>query len=210
MSRSRPPLTRDEILETALKLVDEGGLEALSMRKLAAELKVEAMSLYNHVRDKDDLLHGLTNLVLGGIKQPEQDLSWRETLEYFAVSLYQALLEHPALVRVIEQVEPASPRVLEGMERVFTALDQSGLNPREQVSAFRGLVAMCLGFVNAHTLGLTASREEAQAQWERWNSEQFTGSGLPYLVKIAPYFQETHADEDFRFMLRAYLEALCP
>ncbi len=96
------------------------------------------------------------------------------------------------------------------MERVFTALDQSGLNPREQVSAFRGLVAMCLGFVNAHTLGLTASREEAQAQWERWNSEQFTGSGLPYLVKIAPYFQETHADEDFRFMLRAYLEALCP
>ncbi len=104
MSRSRPPLTRDEILETALKLVDEGGLEALSMRKLAAELKVDAMSLYNHVRDKDDLLHGLTNLVLGGIKQPEQDLSWRETLEYFAVSLYQALVEHPALVRVIEQV----------------------------------------------------------------------------------------------------------
>lgn len=208
MPRSRPPLTRDEILETALKIVDEQGLEGLSMRKLAAQLKVEAMSLYNHVKDKNDLLNGLANLVLSRINQPDERLSWQQTLEYFAVSLYGVFLEHRALVRIIEQAELGTPQVLRGMERVLLALDESGLSPREQVSAFRGLVAMCLGFVDAHTLGLTASKEEAQAQWENWDSQQFTGSGLPYLAKMAPYFQETHADDDFRFMLRVYLEAL--
>jgi AcrR family transcriptional regulator len=208
MPRSRPPLTRDKILETALTIVDTQGLAGLSMRKLAAELQVEAMSLYNHVKDKDDLLNGLTNLVLSRIAQPTEQLAWPKMLEYFAVSLYQAFLEHPALVTVLESSQPASLRVLQGMERVLLALKESGLSPREQVSAFRGLVAMCLGFVLAHTQGLTSSKLKTEAHWAQWDGQHFTNSHLPQLVELAPYFQETHADEDFRFMLRAYLQAL--
>lgn len=166
------------------------------------------MSLYNHVRDKDDLLHGMVNLVLGQIPQPAEELGWPETVASFARSLYAALLAHPTLVTVIELVEPASGQVLAGMERVLLALRAAGLSPREQVSAFRGLVALVLGFVLAHTRGLTGSKEQAQAQWEQWNSQAFTSSERPYLVEIAPYFQETHADEDFAFVLEAYLNAL--
>ena len=60
--RSRIPLTRERVLRTAIDNADEGGIEALSMRKLAQALNVEAMSLYNHVANKDDVLYGITNL----------------------------------------------------------------------------------------------------------------------------------------------------
>ncbi|HNP72017.1 MAG TPA: TetR/AcrR family transcriptional regulator C-terminal domain-containing protein [Kouleothrix sp.] len=208
MPRSRPPLTRDEILSTALAIVDAQGLEGLSMRKLAAALGVKVMSLYNHVRDRDDLLHGMVDRVLASITQPAENLAWPATLEYFAQSLYGALIVHPALVTEIEQAEPLSGRVLMGMERVLLALKAAGLSPREQVSAFRGLVAVVLGFVLAHTRGLTVSRADAQATWERWDSQQFTGSERPYLIELAPYFQDTRADDDFAFVLQAYLDAL--
>lgn len=206
MPRSRTPLTRDRILQTALNIVDEQGLDGLSMRKLAAELDVEAMSLYNHVKDKDDLLNGLTNLVLSGIELPDERLSWQKTLEYFAASIYQAFLKHPSLVTVIESYAPGDLHVLQGMERALLALEKAGLKPREQVNAFRGLVAMCLGFVLAHTRGLTSSKQEAEAQWAQWTSEPWDKANLSHLARFAPYFQETHPDEDFKFMLRAYLE----
>src|SRR5919106_1808418 len=66
--RGRAPLSRERVLRTAIRLADQGGIEALSMRKLGQELGVEAMSLYNHVASKDDLLDGITDLVLSEIE----------------------------------------------------------------------------------------------------------------------------------------------
>lgn len=208
MPRKRPPLTREEILQTALQLVDEQGLDGLSMRKLAAALKVEAMSLYNHVNDKQDLIDGLLLLVLSGIPFPTDPLPWQETLRRYAQGLYGTFTQHPALVPALEKMNTFSPMILRGMELVLGALAESGLSPRQQVAAFRGLNALTMGFVMGHTQGLSITREQAVELWQQWDSQQMRQSGLPHLMRLAPHFEDIHPDEDFQFVLSAFIAAL--
>jgi AcrR family transcriptional regulator len=210
MPKNRTPLSRDRILTTALEILDEQGLGGLSMRKLAATLNVEAMSLYNHVKDKHDLMNGLCDLVLARIEMPSASLPWNSRLEAMATNLYEALIQHPALVIVLasETGKPSDLKVLQGMDSLVGALAESGLSPHQQVSAYRGLLAMCLGFVLAHTQGLSKTKAQAQADWDNWSSNQWNPDVLPHLAQLAPQFLQTHADDDFKFMLGAYLTAL--
>lgn len=89
------PLTADRVLREALKLADEQGLEALSMRNLAQVLKVEAMSLYNHVEGKEQILDGLVELVAGEIELPATGGDWRAAMRRRALSAHQVLMRHP-------------------------------------------------------------------------------------------------------------------
>jgi TetR/AcrR family transcriptional regulator, tetracycline repressor protein len=180
------------------------------MRKLAATLNVEAMSLYNHVKDKQDLLDGLCDLVLSQIERPAASLSWSQRLETIAMHLYAALIRHPALVLILasEKGRPTDLRVLEGIDSLVAALAESGLSTHQQVSAYRGLLAMCFGFVLTHTQGLSKTREQAQQAWDQWDSHQWNPDVFPHLAQLAPQFQQTHAEDDFKLMLRAYLNAL--
>lgn len=82
------------MLQAAIALADEAGIEALSMRKLAKELGVEAMSLYNHVSSKDDLLNGIVDLVVGEIELPAADGDWRDAIRKCAISAHDVLLRH--------------------------------------------------------------------------------------------------------------------
>src|SRR5689334_12975423 len=100
--RRRTPLSRDRVLHTALALADEIGVESLSMRRLAKELGVEAMSLYNHVRDKEDLLSGLVDLVFAEIEPPTLENGWREAMRGRANATRQALRRHPWAIGLME------------------------------------------------------------------------------------------------------------
>src|SRR6266516_3900231 len=93
-SEPRVPLSRERILRAAIELADENGLESLTMRKLGQALGVEAMSLYNHVANKDDLLKGLADLVLGEFELPSADEDWDVALRKTAVSAHDALQRH--------------------------------------------------------------------------------------------------------------------
>jgi AcrR family transcriptional regulator len=90
---SRVPLNRERVLRAALDFADEHGLEALSMRKLAQELGVEAMSLYNHVENKDDIVGGMIGLVVEEIEVPAVDLDWKagfaKDVTYHAYHVWQ-------------------------------------------------------------------------------------------------------------------------
>jgi AcrR family transcriptional regulator len=88
------PLSRERILQTALRLADKGGLDEISMRKLAQALGVEAMSLYNHVSSKDDVLDGIADLVVSEIEVPEIGDDWRAGLRKRAISAHQVLRKH--------------------------------------------------------------------------------------------------------------------
>ena len=94
-TRSRRPLTRERVLRTALRLVDKRGLDALSMRKLAQELGVEAMSLYNHVANKDEILAGIVELVVGEIDLAEDEPDWKAGMRRRVLSAHEALARHP-------------------------------------------------------------------------------------------------------------------
>src|SRR6187402_160992 len=92
----RTPLTRERVLATAMTLADEGGIESLSMRKLAQALGVEAMSLYHHVANKDDLLDGMVDAVFAEVELPEADgRRWRAPIRARCASMREVLLSHP-------------------------------------------------------------------------------------------------------------------
>jgi AcrR family transcriptional regulator len=89
------PLSRERVLLAALRLADAEGLEALSMRNLAQELGVKAMSLYNHVKNKDDLIDGIVDIVVGEIEVPDFKLDWKTAMRRRAISAHEVLLRHP-------------------------------------------------------------------------------------------------------------------
>src|SRR4051812_31763501 len=93
-TKKRTPLSRERILHTAVALADDRGLAELTMRKLARELDVEAMSLYNHVANKGDLLDGMIDLVFSEIEPPAAGGDWKAELRKRAVSTREALLRH--------------------------------------------------------------------------------------------------------------------
>src|SRR5437763_7215241 len=90
----RTPLNRDRVLAAALRLADEAGIEALTMRKLGQALGVEAMSLYNHVANKDDLLDGIIDLVLGEVELPSSQEDWETSVWKSATSFHDVLVRH--------------------------------------------------------------------------------------------------------------------
>jgi AcrR family transcriptional regulator len=91
----RVPLSRGRVLRAAISLADESGIEALSMRRLAEELGVKAMSLYNHVANKSELLDGIVDAAWGEIVLPTGDADWKDAIREISISAHQTLLRHP-------------------------------------------------------------------------------------------------------------------
>src|SRR6185295_15767085 len=90
-ARPRVPLTRELVLQTALRLADQGGLESLSMRKLGQELGVEAMAVYYHFANKDEVLDGIVDLVWGEIDLPVAGADWKTAMRQRAISVHDVL-----------------------------------------------------------------------------------------------------------------------
>jgi AcrR family transcriptional regulator len=105
----RAPLTRERVLGAAVELADRYGIEALSMRRLGTEIGVEAMSLYNHVANKEDVLDGMVDVILGEIDAPPEDGDWKPRLRARILSARRAMLRHPWASGVI-----VSRRLLQG------------------------------------------------------------------------------------------------
>ena len=109
-TKPRRPLSRDRILREAVKLADKKGIDSLTMRKLGQELGFEAMSLYNHVANKDDLLEGMLDLVLAETEPPSASGEWDEAIRESAISVHDALRRHPwscTLLMEARRVRPA-------------------------------------------------------------------------------------------------------
>ncbi|MGB8861593.1 MAG: TetR/AcrR family transcriptional regulator C-terminal domain-containing protein [Ilumatobacteraceae bacterium] len=204
----RRDLTRARVVATALAIVDAEGLDAVTMRRVAGELGVEAMSLYTHVRDKQDLVNAMNLLVLSQLDEPVEGDDWAEVLRTFARRLYDAYVPRPELARVLERTAPTSPEAFGAMERVLAALDRAGLEPSDQVSAFRGVIAVCLGFVLVHAGDESRRRAPDEPPWSAWDEPTMTGSAMPHIVRLAPAFGTTSHDADFEFVIGACIREL--
>jgi AcrR family transcriptional regulator len=146
--KTRTPLSRERVLRAAVALADEGGIDALSMRRLGQELGVEAMSLYNHVANKDDLLSGILDVALSEIELPDDALHWKAALRLHAVSAHAALRRHPWACRLA--LSPSPDRVLSVMARQMEwKLGRLREGLPEQLT-YHGLHAL-----DSHILGFT-------------------------------------------------------
>lgn len=144
VAQQRAPLTRDRVLGAAMELADREGLGALSMRRLAADLGVEAMSLYYHVRNKDDILGGIVDLALGEIELPSSGADWRSAVRQSAISYHDVLRTH-RWVTSVEVSGDASMAQLRYMDALLKVLREAGLSPELTHHAYHALDSHIVG-----------------------------------------------------------------
>ena len=142
----RLPLTRDLILNTAIRLADGHGLAELSMRKLAQLLGVEAMSLYNHVANKKDVLSGMVDLVVAEIMLPAIGSDWRAAMRARAVSAHGVLLKHPWAALLIVSRINVGPAMLSYIDATLGCLRQAGFSDQQADHAWNAIDSHIYGF----------------------------------------------------------------
>lgn len=145
MATTRKPLSRERILATALDLVDEQGIDALSMRRLGQALGFEAMSLYKHVSNKDDLLDGILDLVLAEIEPPDVD-GGLAAIRTSSLSAHAALERHPWAAHLLTALGRIRPARLEFMDALLGALRNTGFSAETTYHAYHVLDGYIVGF----------------------------------------------------------------
>jgi AcrR family transcriptional regulator len=143
----RAPLNRQRAVTAAISLADEAGIEALSMRKLAQALGVEAMSLYHHVASKHDILDGMIDTVFDEIELPDLDADWATAMRSRARSLRTALLRHRWAVGLMESRSSPGPATLRHHDAVLRCCRQAGFSVEMSAHAFSLLDSYIYGFV---------------------------------------------------------------
>src|SRR5262249_7442744 len=142
----RRPLNRERILAAALELVDEQGIDALSMRKLGQALGgYEAMSLYNHVANKDDLLDGILDLVLAEMEPPDP-AGGLASIRSSSISAHEALARHPWAAGLLMSPTRIRPSRLQFMNALLAALRGAGFSAETTYTAYHVLDAHIIGF----------------------------------------------------------------
>lgn len=205
--RDRAPLTRDRIVRAALRLIDERGLDQLTMRRLGADLGVEAMSLYKHVPGKEAILDGVRELLLAEFAATlalgDDDPGWRAHLCRFA-NAYRALgLAHPEAFGLLaqgpERAYVAGREIAEaGLERLI----ESGLDRRTAILAQRTIVRFVLGFSLIDQAGEDAPATATAQELEALNADQ------PLVGELMRSLGNGSDQELFDFGLEAILEGL--
>ena len=164
----REPLSRERILGTAVALADQGGVESLTMRKIALELGVVPMALYKHVANKDELLDGMVDVVVGEIDPPVVETDWKTTIRERVLSARRALLRHPWASQVIESRTDPTPTVIEYMDSMIGIFRTGGFSIDLTHHTMHAMGSRLLGFSQElfdDTSGDGAEIQELQRQW---------------------------------------------
>jgi AcrR family transcriptional regulator len=214
----RAPLNRERVLGAAMELADEAGIESLTMRKLARELGVEAMSLYNHVANKGDLVDGIVDLAVEEIELPSGAEDWDEAIRKCAISAHEALLRHPwACGLAILPTSTRSVRMprLRYMEWLLGRLREAGFSPELTFHAYHTLDSHIFGFTLwqlGHMEGAKdiAAGEDREAFATRLLQE-FRATGHPYFAEhVEQHIAEPPGEgaREFEFALDLILDGL--
>ena len=167
------------MLHAAIALADEHGIEALSMRRLAKDLGVEAMSLYNHVANKDDLLDGMTDLVLSEIDLPSTGEDWKEALRQNAISAHDVLRRHRWACSLALSPTRNIPVRLRNMEWMLGQLREAGFSAELTYDAYHALDSHIMGFT-LWELGHSLTPEDLPALAANFIRE-FPAETYPYV-----------------------------
>jgi AcrR family transcriptional regulator len=143
---TREPLNRERVLQAAIALADAAGLGALTMRRLATELGVEAMTLYYHIENKADILNGIVDRVLREIELPPNDLHWKAALRKTAISAHDVLVSHPWAAGLMISTRTASPARLQHIDSILGTLRRAGFSTGLTDRAYHALESHITGF----------------------------------------------------------------
>ncbi|WP_020668864.1 TetR/AcrR family transcriptional regulator [Amycolatopsis nigrescens] len=202
LAGERPKLSRDLIAEAALRVLDGEGLDALTMRRVAAELDTAAAALYRHVENRDALLVLVVEKVLGEVDPAVPPGGWRERAEWFARGFRAALTRHPAIAPLLVSVPTLGPNALKAFEGGLRVAAEAGFPDELAVASCQAIAFVVRGFavlqagdidplvVAAGSLGGVAP------------------GALPKVEAFSADAQPTQADELFEFVLASVLDGL--
>jgi AcrR family transcriptional regulator len=183
-AQPRVPLSKERVLRTAVLLADEGGVAALTMRKLAERLGVEAMSLYHHVANKDEILDGMVDLVFSEVDLPANGADWRSVMRRRAVSVRDVLSRHAWAIGLMESRANPGPATLRHHDSVIGTLRQAGFSIAMAAHAFSVLDSYIYGFA-LQELNLPFDTTRAPDEAAGNILRQMPADGYPYLTEMA-------------------------
>jgi AcrR family transcriptional regulator len=204
----RSPLTRERILRAAVRLADKQGLDALSMRRLASALKVEAMSLYNHVANKDEVLDGMVDLIIGEITLPIPGGDWKAAMRARAISAHAVMLAHPWAAMLVVSRISVGPNMLRYIDATLGTLREAGLSWAETDRAWNAM--------DSHIYGFTLQIQNFPVDPEEYASAaanylpMLPADKYPYMHEITTHVIDGSHDgtHDFSFGLELILDGL--
>lgn len=183
----RKALTREAILDAAIELLDRDGMAGLSMRKLGAAVGVEAMSLYNHVPNKEALLDGIHERILLSLEAPAQARSWQSFVRHQALALHRALQSHPHAIPLFATRPAATTAAQDRLVTYLEVLGRAGFKPHDALS----IVQLVAQLVVGHAMWTTgveivtvveAAPPQLHRSLERWNPDRELELGIDALI----------------------------
>ena len=222
---NRTTLTRERIIATAIELIEVEGVSALTMRRLGAELDVEAMSLYRYVNGREDLLEAVVDSLVNTIEIPAVGQlkpadGWQAFLQVLAHDVRRLALEHPAAFPLIATRHPAAPwlrpplRSLRVVEAFLDGLRSRGFSDRQAVAAYRTFTSFLLGHLLLEAAMQGAEMSPAEEPLDEGgadlpNRDQELDLGdFPTLARLRAPLTEDHTDEEFEAALEHLLVRL--
>ncbi|MEV6148859.1 TetR family transcriptional regulator [Nonomuraea sp. NPDC052129] len=196
----REPLNREKILDAALELATEEGLEGLSMRRLAKSLGVEAMSLYNHVSNKADILDGLAERAFDQVELPDPALPWPQRLRAVALSMYGVFARSPVVPMALltDQSNPTSVRALAPIDSVVGALYEAGFDDAAVWRALGAVNSLIFGSLLLSTGGFHGDTgEHAGRKQVGVYIQEMDPAQLPHFSRLLRNIPPTDPATDF-------------
>lgn len=195
----RIPLTRDRVLLAAIQLADDSGIESLSMRKLGQVVGVEAMSLYNHVANKDDILRGIVDIIESEIELPPPGADWKSALRTTALSAHDVFERHPWAAGLTLSTTGSRPARWRYMNAILGCLRQAGFSAETTDHAYHALESHIAGFT------LWAAQLEVDPADLPGLADAFLRElpvdELPYLVEhVHQHLKERSLDDEGTFV----------
>jgi AcrR family transcriptional regulator len=182
--KPRIPLSGERVLRAAVAFADSNGIASLSMRKLGEALGVEAMSLYNHVANKDQLLDGMVDLVFSEIDLPSGGADWKKAMRLRAISARQALSRHSWAIGLMESRRSPGPATLRHHDSMIGSLRQAGFSIPLAAHAYSVLDSYIYGF-SLQEASLPFETPEQSADLAEMILAQFSPDKYPHFTELA-------------------------
>ena len=202
-------MSRERVLQAAVALADKGGIGSLTMRKLGQKLRVEAMSLYNHVANKDDILDGIVDHVFSEIALPSDRSDWKGAMRQRAISAREVLHRHRWAIGLMDSRVTPGPATLRHHDAVIGTLRGAGFSIGMAAHAYSVMDSYIYGFaLQQTTLAIDTSKDPAEMV-EAFR-KQLPATVYPHLSEMVDHATKPGYDyaEEFEFGLDLILDGL--
>jgi len=208
--KNRERLSRERIVTAALRIMDDEGLEAVTMRRVAHELGVEAMSLYHHVVDKDELLDGICEQVMADFEFPIPTGDWAENCRAGARAWRRLMQRHPEVIELFarQRGPVSSVESMRPSEFALRLLRKSGLPDRDVAQAFHAIGGYIQGFVEMERGSIAGGTDAAHVKAHQALADSLDPEEFEALRAVSPYFADCSPDEQFEFGLDLLIQGL--